>query len=287
MNLHHTLYAAAWARRPEAGTLRALAGKLPSPLTAPMTTQEQEIWDEAVAFYDTEFASQDLLFDRRLSEIKRHFARGDRSTYKLSPEHEAILQRVAPVYARHYWPAHDKANQAWIDATVAKMKIAAPDIIKEIERLYGVPWFSSPVRADVVWVGNRQGAYTTVNPTHAVISSGDPEHKDWTSVEIVFHELSHQTVLPLQQDLLNALGDQAKAHGGIYHPIQFYLTGAAVQRALKTRGIDYTPYLYATGLFDRAWLRYKPVVESVWVLYVEGKIDRAEAIRRTVTGIGK
>jgi hypothetical protein len=41
MNLHHTLYAAAWARRPEAGTPRALAGRLPAPLDTPMTAQER------------------------------------------------------------------------------------------------------------------------------------------------------------------------------------------------------------------------------------------------------
>lgn len=41
MNLHHTLFAAAWARRPEAGTPRALAGALPAPLTASMTEAEQ------------------------------------------------------------------------------------------------------------------------------------------------------------------------------------------------------------------------------------------------------
>ena len=285
MNLHHTLYAAAWARRPEAGTLRARAGALPSPLSAPLTPDEQKIWDEAVAFYDKELASRDLLFDARLSDIKHHFARGDRSTYTLASEHEAILQRVAPVYVRHYWPAHDKANQAWIDATVAKMKTAAPGMIKEIERLYGVPWFTSPVRVDAVWVGNRQGGYTTVNPAHAVISTSDPEHKEWASVEIVFHELSHQTVLPLQEEINKALGADAKQHRDLWHVVQFYLTGAAVQRTLKARGIEYTPYLYSTGLFDRAWGQYRPAVEQVWSQYVEGKITRAEAIGRTVRAL--
>ena len=31
LNLHHTLYGAAWDKRPEAGTLRAFAGRLPAP----------------------------------------------------------------------------------------------------------------------------------------------------------------------------------------------------------------------------------------------------------------
>jgi hypothetical protein len=45
MNLHHTLFAAAWARRPEAGTLRALAGALPAPLDGSLGPAERAVWD--------------------------------------------------------------------------------------------------------------------------------------------------------------------------------------------------------------------------------------------------
>jgi hypothetical protein len=71
MNLHHTLYAAAWAGRPEAGTPRALAGRLPAPLDAPLTAEERRAWDAAVAYYDRELAARDLLFDRGMMSIKR------------------------------------------------------------------------------------------------------------------------------------------------------------------------------------------------------------------------
>ena len=285
MNLHHTLYGAAWAKRPEAGTLRALAGALPAPLTAALTADQQKAWDEAVAYYDKELASRDLLFNQQMYATKQALAAGDVTDDRIPAAHRAILEKVAPVYRRHFWPAHDKVNRAWIDATATALKTIGAEVVKEHERLYGLPWFSSPVRVDVVWVGNRQGAYTTVDPAHAVISSGDPQHKEWVSVEIVFHELSHQLVLPLQRELNAALGDLAKTHGVLWHPIQFHLTGSAVQRVLRARGVTYTPYLYSTGLFDRAWSRYKPVVADYWVPFVAGEIDRAEAIRRTVSSL--
>jgi hypothetical protein len=47
LNLHHTLYAAAWAGRTEGG-VRVLSQKLPHPLTAPFTPDERAIWDQAV-----------------------------------------------------------------------------------------------------------------------------------------------------------------------------------------------------------------------------------------------
>ncbi len=45
LNLHHTLYAAAWAGRTEG---RVLAQKLPHPLTAPFTPEERAIWNRLV-----------------------------------------------------------------------------------------------------------------------------------------------------------------------------------------------------------------------------------------------
>jgi hypothetical protein len=64
--------------------------------------------------------------------------------------------------------------------------------------------------------------------------------------------------------------------------IQFYITGRAVQQALKAGDIEYTPYLYATGLFDRAWSQYRRPVESNWEPYVNDRINLDAAISGTV-----
>src|SRR5262245_7143650 len=60
-NLHHVLYAAAWARRPEQGTRAANAGALPAPLDAPLTDDERKVWSSAIDFYDKNLASHALL----------------------------------------------------------------------------------------------------------------------------------------------------------------------------------------------------------------------------------
>src|SRR4029077_1637071 len=60
LNLHHTLYAAAWAGRTEGG-VRALSQKLPHPLTAPFTPEERAVWDQAVHYYDAQIADRDPL----------------------------------------------------------------------------------------------------------------------------------------------------------------------------------------------------------------------------------
>ena len=285
MNLHHTLYAAAWAKRPEAGTLRALAGRLPSPLDASLSAEERTAWDAAVTYYDRQLASKDLLFDRGMYSLKQALAAGDLTRDAVNAELRAVIEAAAPVYRRHFWPTHDRANRAWIGATTDGLKTVAPDVIKRLEQLYGIPWFTSATRVDVVWVGNRQGAYTSNGPTHVVISSGDPENTGWTSVETVFHEVSHTLVLPIQERINRALGDRSRKHGVLWHVVQFYVTGAVVKEVLNARGIEYVPYMYATGLVDRAWSQYRKPVEDNWAPYVAGKVTLDEAIAQTVAAV--
>jgi len=288
MNLHHTLYAAAWARRPQAGTLRALAGTLPAPLDGPLTAAERTVWEAAIDYYDKQIASRDLLFGRGMEALKTALVAGHLASEAVGKDLRTVLESAAPIYRRYFWPAHDRANRTWITATADRMNAIAPGTIDKLEKLYGVKWFSSPVRADVVWVGNRQGAYTTDGPpAHATISSGDTSNVDWTAIEIVFHEFSHVLILPIQNALARALGDRIREHSVLWHVVQFYLTGVAVQQVLKVRGIDYTPYLYSSGLFDRAWGRYRRAVEENWAPYVQGRTTLDEAISRTVEMLNK
>lgn len=281
LNLHHTLYAASWARRPEAGTLRARAGALPAPLDAPLSDEERHAWTTAIDFYDRELANRDLLFDQRLSRMKPALARGDIAAVEVGDDLRRILRQAEPIYRKHYWPAHDRTNRAWIETTVASIREVSSEVIATLERFYGVPWLESPIRVDVVWIANRQGAYTTTEPVHAVVASGAPDHTGWNSVELVFHEISHKLVYPLEAEIARALGDKVKQHRDLWHVVQFYMTGAAVQQALRARKIEYTPLLYQ-GLIDRAWPQYRDVVEKVWRVYADGGIGREEAVRRTV-----
>jgi hypothetical protein len=250
-----------------------------------MSAEERTAWEAAVAYYDQHVASRDLLFARGMGSLKRALAAGDLASEAVGKELRAVVEAAAPVYRRHFWPIHDRVNRSWIEAASGRLKTVAPDVIKRLEQLYGVPWFTSPTRVDVVWVGNRQGAYTTNQPTHVVISSGDPENTGWTSVETVFHEVSHTLVLPIRERLARALGERIKDHGVLWHVVQFYVTGAVVRDVLKARGVGYVPYMYATGLLDRAWSQYRKPVEHSWKPYVAGKTSLDEAVAATVASV--
>jgi hypothetical protein len=275
LNLHHVLYAAAWARRPD--QRRSLAGDLPPLPDARLTVEERAAWDAAVDYYDKHIASRDLLRARGMGGLKEALIADNLHSDAVLPELRAVLQSAMPVYRRHFWPDHDRATRAWIAASTTRLKQIAPEVVTSLEKMYGVKWFTSPVRADVVRVANAEGAYTTVTPPHAVIAI---DTTDWAAVEIVFHEFSHALVLPLERRLEDALGDRIRNHRRLWHAIQFYLTGAAVKEALRARGVSYTPF--SNDLFNRAWPEYRQPVEAAWEPYVHGKIGMDEAIARTL-----
>lgn len=283
LNLHHVLFSAAWAKRPDTGGRRPI-GPLPAPLAAPLSEAEKTAWDDAVGYYDRHIADRDLRQGVGMTSIKRALGAEDLAAEAIGTDLRAVLERVAPIYRRQYWPAHDRANRDWIRATTDLLKSMERDLVQSHERLYARSWFSSPVRVDIVWAGR---AYTTLNPvTHATVSPGEGSGlTGWTAVEIVLHEVSHELILPTEQALAVAFGDRWSEHGALWHVVQFYLTGQALKHLLRARGIDYAPYMYSTGLFDRAWSRYRKPVEEHWERYVRGEITRAQAIDRTVAAV--
>ncbi len=250
-----------------------------------MSPEERKAWEVAVTHYDEHVASRDLLFGKGMVSLKDALAAGNLSSDAVGKELRDVLEAATPVYRRHFWTAHDRVNRAWIGQTSDKLKMVAPNVVKRLEQLYGVPWFTSPTRVDVVWVGNRQGAYTTNGPTHVVISSGDPENTDWTSVETVFHEVSHTLVLPIQEKINRAARRPQK---GARRPLarrpvlSHRRSGSGSAEGAWRR-------LHAVHVFDRvARSCLEPVpqaVEDNWSPYVTGKVPVDEAIAATVAAV--
>jgi len=280
-NLHHALYGAAWARRPKTGA-RRLMPDIPVIVPATLSAEERATWDAAVEYYDRNLADRDLLGGMGMPQIKMALGAENLAAIAITADHRAVLERVAPIYRQHVWPLHDRANREWIAATVERLRTIEQEIVSAQTRLYGRPWFTGPVRVDIVAIGR---AYTSLFPTHATVSPNEGPLTGWTSVEIVLHEVSHELILPIQKELASAFGERWKDHGVLWHVVQFYMTGLALEQILAARGIEYRKYLESEGLFDRAWPQYRKPLEDSWGPYVRGEITRAQAIERTLAAL--
>jgi hypothetical protein len=286
-NLHHTLYVVAWDRRSATTGGRRLAGTLPEPLAGDLTPAEHAAWDAAVAYYEREMAPRDLLFDQRMAGTVRRGILASRDTPApgLDAAHREALEAAAAVYRKHWWPSHDRANRAWIDEVARRTDPIAKEVSRRLAALYQTPWFTDPVRVDIVRAGNWQGAYTMTDPAHATISAGDSDAAGWDGVDIVFHEVSHALVQRIQQMIADEARAASKQPGTLWHAVQFVMTGEVVRQAFAARQIDVVPYVYRTGLIDRAWASFKGPIEREWLPYVNGKISLEEAVKRLVAAI--
>ena len=285
-NLHNVLWAEAWARRP-AGKEPSPAGALPEPLSGNLSAEERAAWDTAVKYYDDEIADLHPLFE--MGPIRKVLlaAKADLPASGLESEHRRVLEGAAAVYRKYWWAGHDFANRAWVADPMAKVASLSPAIPDRLARLYGVPWFTGTVRVDVVRVTSREGAFTTIDPAPAyiTIASGNPTMTGWMAAEVLFHESSHALAMPLVQAFAAQLQAQGKVSRDLWHVALFYLTGEVVRQALAARNISYEPYLYKTGLFDRAWPQYKAAIETYWRPFVNGEVARDEAIKNVVAAI--
>jgi hypothetical protein len=289
MNLHHTLF--------REGALRRASSKQPAtegttPLSeAELSEGERHTWDNAVDYYVQKFAGRRLLFDEQLIQINTILSEQQELTKlhspKLPPELVLILEQSAPVYRKHWWKAHNQANQAWIAIMKPAVEKMGPEVISQLEKLFNHHW-EAPLSVDITYFVAEIGhAYTTERPGHTTIASSEPSNQGAEGIETIFHEGTHT----LTDEVESALDVQCKAQhkpcGDLWHALQFFTVGEVVKRRLKKDGsLDFTPYAYKYRLYERGeWSRFRKVLEMDWKPYVEGKTSFDDAIKQLVKDI--
>jgi hypothetical protein len=199
----------------------------------------------------------------------------------------AELPLAARAYEACWWPTHDARNRSWI-AAVAPLLSAHEDALSErLSRLYGEE-LQRPLPIDVVSYSSFAGADSVVNPHHILISSTRASNAGYSGLEILLHEASHTVFGPRAEGRLwTELEAAAKADGAplppdFWHAMLFYTTGSAVKDHLLEHGIDYEQYLYAEGLFERAWPAFRPALEQAWQPYIDGRVPMVRALEQVV-----
>lgn len=289
MNLHHALFREGALRR--AGDTRPAPGR-PAPLAAPWLTEgERRAWNNAVNYYAKEFAGRRLVFDERLVRINNVLSGQPNPTKlhapALPPEIAHTLEQAAPVYRRQWWPAHDKANRAWIASMKPVVEKTGPEVRAQLEKLFKRRW-PAPLTVDVTYFVAEVGfAYTTEHPGHTTIASSQPTLQGLDGVETIFHEGTHTLTGEVEAALNVECRAQSKACGDLWHALQFFTVGEVVKRRLRKDGVnDFTPYAYKYGLYGRGeWPRFRQALELEWQPYLEGKTTFEDAIKQLVKGI--
>jgi hypothetical protein len=268
INLHHLLYEQALVDMPSASA------------AAPA-------WQKAVDYYRREVVKRDLLtgeaalIDKRLSHLDNAASIRDSD---LPSDLIAALDAATPIYKTQWWPKHDQANRAWIDAAALLISKYGEFLKKDLVAAFQTDWPTTPIRVDVAEYANWAGAYTTLRPTHITISSGNAGYRGDAALEMLFHEASHAIIGKIR----NALEEEAATQHKLFrrrefwHALLFYTAGEIVRQRLD----GYSPYAVKNGLYDRAWPGAPEVLDTDWKPYLDGKIDLVTAVRRIVADYG-
>ncbi len=292
INLHHALYEQSLPlnksvdksvdKSAEKGAASAADRMLPT-----LGPEERKAWSEALAYYRAEIGPHDV-FERGMEHVDYTLADladgASPSRAPLKPELAAALERAAPVYRAHGWPAQERANRFWIAVAAPMVRELGPEMMERLAAAYRVPWPGRPILVDVVSYANWAGGYTTLgDPMHTVITSVEPGYQGFAALEMLFHEASHTLLDGRNDPVTRAVEREArtqgrKAPGNLTHAIIFYTAGEVARRTLAEAGVkDYVPAA-DHGLWARAWPTLKEPLDRFWLPYLDGKLGFDPAI---------
>lgn len=270
LNLHH------FARSSARG------GPAPTGLSA----EESRQWAAGVEFYKP-YAPRDLLGDDGMVEIKSALrgAEGKASLDGIAIDAglKAILERMMPIYQKHWWPAHDRANRAWIAAVQPLLERHGAALSQALTRAYDTTWPSNPIPVDLSVTAGPVGAYTSGPPTHVTISSSDPGYRGLAALEMLFHEGSHSSISDLFPRVRQAATEQnVSIPPQLWHGVLFFTAGELTTRELKAHGIAYTEYA-GTGLYTNlCGASCRERIAEHWTPRLDGKRSVAESLSALV-----
>jgi hypothetical protein len=192
LNLHHFLYQQARIAehiQTSQGGARS-AGTDPNKISDPSPA-----WQAAVDYYRKNMAHRDLLFDQNMVLINERLADLETCpdlsgrtitscTSGLQANMIAALEGAAPIYRTRWWSDHDRKNRDWIDGDAPLVRQIGLPLAEDLSSVYQKPWQREPIRVDVVIYAGPFGAYTSLDPTHITVASGDPRNEGLAGFEI-------------------------------------------------------------------------------------------------------
>lgn len=201
------------------------------------------------------------------------------------------LEAALSIYQRHWWPAHDARNRAWIESLAPPLAAIEASVIPRVEAAYGGRWPGAKIAVDAVVYANDVGAYSTGG--RLTIASGDPDSDHMPqALELVFHEASHAD--PLEAPLRAGLTSAFQAQGGVaperlWHDMIFYTTGEVIRLVLEEHGQPGYKHYGEYGVYRRGerWSVELPALERYWRPFLKSASADQNARRAALEQLAK
>jgi len=243
------------------------------------TDAERQVWHEAVSWYAQGLSRKEAVFDDPLPELANTLARaGDtpemprlaRADSGLRP----LLQRVAPVYRKLWWPEHRDANRRHREAMDSLVSQYGDTVLAFITRVYQMDWPEAGYPIHIAGYANWAGAFSTTGNL-LIISSLDSLTRRLYGLESIFHEAMHQWDPGIDAILDEEAGKLGRrVPPSLSHAMIFFTAGEAIRRVAP----EHVPYADAFGVWQRRWQPMREALVEIWKPYLDGSGTRDEAI---------
>lgn len=315
VNLHQFLYYQARLREatPEA---RASAGKPGGPALkqAPLTLtpDEQKTWEEAIAYYRSNYADKDPQINLDLILLKNQLGDFEDCNELLGKKKRAcdaglpgnvgvILEAAAPIYRRHWWADQDRSNRRWVARVAPLVREQGVGISQRLADIYQSTWPGEKIRVEVCAYANAAGAFTTLDPLGVTISSTDSRNQGPNALAILFEESSHGISTPVKDAIARECRQRDKPiPRDLWHALILYTTTEVLRPVLedaspdskaadgpvpqKTKATRSRSEL-ADKFTQRGWSDYLHLIDVYWQPYIDGRVTFEDAIAHLVSAI--
>jgi hypothetical protein len=258
---------------------------------AVLDDEEERAWTAAAETYAAT-RGRSVVFDPGLMAV-RDWAAGVATRESIPASDQPLADAVEaslPLYRRHWWPAHDTWNRAWIESLAAALRAIENEVPRRLEAAYGGRWPAAPIPVDVVVYCNPVGAYSTGG--RVTISSADPGNGMPQALELIFHEASH--VESLQSPLTTQVQDAFRTAGGeaperFWHDIIFFTTGTITRIVLAGQGQAGYRHYGESGVYRRGerWAAQLPLLQQYWQPFLESASADASARRAALEAVAE
>jgi len=313
VNLHQFLYYQARMREatPEA---RAAAGKASGPASKQtlisLTPAEQKTWDEAVAYYRTNYAGADPQFNLDLILLKNQLGDFEDCNELLGKKKKTcdaglpgnigvILEAAAPIYRSHWWADQDRANRRWVARVAPLVREQGVGVSQRLAELYQSTWPKAKIRVEVCAFANAAGAYTTLDPLRLTISSTDTRNQATEALAVLFDEASHGIAFPVEDAISRECRQREKPiPRNLWHALILFTTTEVLRPVMQeaqaegsTSDVVQDPRAKASRLqpglaekfTQRGWQDYMRLLIVYWQPYLDGKVSFEDAIAHLVS----
>jgi hypothetical protein len=313
VNLHQFLYYQARLREatPEAKTAGAKsAAQVLKPTPVSLNAAEQKTWDEAIAYYRTNYAGKDPQVNLDLILLKNQLGDFEDCGELLGKKKKTcdaglpgnigvILEAAAPIYRSHWWADQDRANRRWVARVAPLVREQGVGISQRLAEIYQSTWPKAKIRVEVCAYANAAGAFATLDPLRVTISGVDPRNQDNNALSVLFEESSHGIAIPVEDAIVRECRQRDKPiPRDLWHALIFFTTGEVLYPILhgtpaqepgsdtassdKQKPVAVPPEIWEK-LKQRGWGEYNRLVEIYWQPYLDGRVRFEDAIAHLVS----